>query len=37
MVTLWRLETHMVYCLWEYYPELTLLAEKQLFRTNFTA
>ena len=22
MVTLWRLETHMAYCLWKYYPEL---------------
>lgn len=26
MVTFWRLETHMVYCLWKYYPELTYQA-----------
>ena len=25
MVTLWRLETHMLHCLWKYYPELAFL------------
>ena len=29
MVTLWRLETHMLHCLWKYYPELTFIENNQ--------